>query len=198
MKINLLCIGAGLAAGYFLAIARLKNVYGQMLETEIAAEVDRLEDAYVKKIEEETEVIVKAHDEEIEEIKILAADGAAAIVNYQGFVQDGKIEDVPFEPEESLAARAQCIEYEEYMDIPDDWGKAYAEYYKADQVLAGTNGEKVAEKWLDILNAVVYETIEATPSVETFYVKIEEHKIAVEIFCVDESWAMVHLGESVG
>lgn len=195
MKINLLCIGAGIVGGYFLAIMRLKNVYAQMLEDEVAETTKRLEDDYVKKIEDETGVITKAHEEEIEEVKILASDGAAALINYQGYAKDAVEEAFPREELDETPA-AYLIDFEMYRDSTDPWKQAYAEYYELDHVFAGTDGDKVTDKWVDILNGAMYKALEEGAAEETLYFRIEEHQVDIEVFRVNSAYATEVLGES--
>lgn len=196
MKINLLCIGAGLAAGYFLAIARLKNVYAQMLEDEVAEVTQRLEDEYLQKIEDETKVITEAHEAEIVEIKSSAVEGATAIVNYQGYAVTESIEEAFPREELDETPAAYLIDFDTYRSTEPPWRQGYTEYYELDNVFADKAGEKIAEKWLDILNGAMYKAVEEGAVDETLYFRIEEHQIDIEVFRVNGAYAVEVLAET--
>ena len=205
---NLLYIAAGVIGGYVLAIVQMRDKYAQMLEEEVEETTKRLEDEYVHKIENETATIVEAHEAEIERIETRTEEGIKALTNYQGYVENGVIPDIPFEADENLADRARRIEIQEYVELTGnpEWATESIDYFRVDdQFVIGDGkkidekdrdkiGDKIAEKWVDILNAAVYEAIEEGSLDDGLYVVIEEHKIAVEIAVLDESYEVHHLG----
>lgn len=202
---NLLLVAAGVVGGYILAIVQMRDKYAQMLEEEVEETTKRLEDEYVHRIEAETSTIAAAHEAEIEEAKTRIVEGAKAWIDYQGYVENGVIPDVPFEEDENLAAKAERIELQDYLALTQDpdWATESIDYFKHDNVFAigigdGTEkrreGDKIANKWIDILNASVYEAVEEGSLDDCIYVRIEDHKVAVEVAVVDDAYEVRYLG----
>jgi hypothetical protein len=200
---DLLLVAGGVVLGYVLAIAKMKNVYAKMLDEEVAlgveAEVSRVKETF----EDEKAQTEEEAAAEIESIKNSLDDAATALVNYQGYAakQDIDVAKVLKESpvEEAFpdveSPSAHLISFETYINENDPWRKAAVDYYELDTTLAGDNDNKVTEKWVDILNGVIFTAIESNQVDRDFYVRIPDENIDVEVHRINDSYAAVVLGE---